>query len=297
MRRCEQCHDAASSHAWLPYPSRHFQAMNCEACHIPKVFTPARQQTDWTVIQPDGAPVVAYRGADGDPRAPATLLRGFQPVLLPREELDGTRKLTPHNLITTWYWVAGDPPAPVPLDTLRKVFLDGDDFRPEIKTLLDASHDGEVDAAELRLDTTAKADAIAARLAALGLKNPRIVGQIQPYSLHHGVATHSWAVRQCVECHGPASRTDTPIELASYVPGGVLPKMVADANVVWNGRMERTAGGRLVYRPATASVPLYVLGRDRWRLGDTLGMLALAGVMLGVGVHGGLRLLAARKVL
>jgi hypothetical protein len=41
---------------------------------------------------------------------------------------------------------------------------------------------------ELVLDTTSKASFIAARLSALGLDEPRIVGEVQPYAVHHGVA-------------------------------------------------------------------------------------------------------------
>ena len=38
MRRCENCHDAATSHqAWLPYVETHMAAMACETCHIPKL--------------------------------------------------------------------------------------------------------------------------------------------------------------------------------------------------------------------------------------------------------------------
>ena len=295
MRRCEQCHDAEPTHAWLPYPRRHFQALHCEACHVPKVFAPAREQTDWTLVRPDGTAAVAYRGAKGDPGKASTLLHGFQPVLLPREELDGTTRLTPHNLVTTWYWVAGDPPAPVALEVLRKATLQGDDFHPEVKTLLDADHDGRVSVAELRLDTPAKAEAVRARLAALGVKGPRIRGEVQPYGLHHGVATGSWAVRECADCHGPASRVTAPIELAGYIPGGVMPEPVADANVRWDGRMAVDGAGRLVYRPAMAPERIHVIGQDRWPAGDAIGLLAFSGAVLAVAVHGGLRVHAARK--
>ena len=88
MRRCEHCHNAETGHDWLPYTSRHLQALNCESCHIPRVYAPAREQTDWTVIQPDGSAATQTRGAD-DLRNPSSLLYGFQPVLLPRQELSG----------------------------------------------------------------------------------------------------------------------------------------------------------------------------------------------------------------
>lgn len=295
MRRCEQCHNAVTTHDWLPYPRRHFQAMNCEACHIPRVYAPAREMTDWTVVRLDSAAATLHRGAEGDPADPATLLHGFQPVLLPREELDGSRKLTPHNLVTTWYWVGGEPTAPVSTELLTKAFLEGDDYDPTIKMWLDVDGDGRLGNLELRLDTKAKVDAVAARLEAVGVKSPRIRGEIQPYSLHHGVATGNWAVRDCGECHGEESRVSMPIELAAYVPGGVLPEMIGDANVRWDGRMSLDVAGRLTYEPVTAPERIYVIGRDRWGAGDLLGALALVGSVLAVGVHGGLRVRSTRK--
>lgn len=295
MRRCEQCHDAEPTHDWLPYPRRHFQAMNCEACHVPQVFGPAREQTDWTVVGTDGQARVAYRGAEGDPGRVSTLQHGFQPVLLPREELDGTTRLTPHNLVASWYWVAGDPLVPVPRETLARAFLEGGRFRPEIVGLLDTDRDGQLAGAELRLDTPAKADAIRDRLVTLGVKNPRIRGEVQPYGLHHGVATETWAVRRCSECHGPVSRVGAPMVLAEYLPGGVVPVPVADANVRWEGRMEAEGTGQLVYRPSARLDRVHVIGRDRWVAGDAVGLLAVAGAVGAVAIHGGLRIRAARK--
>ena len=295
MRRCEHCHDAESSHDWLPYTRRHLQAVNCESCHVARIYAPAREQTDWTVIAPGGAAAATYRGTDGDPGKASTLLHGFQPILLPRQELNGSLKLTPHNLITTWYWVAGDPPVPVGLDLVRKAFLKGDDFHPDVKALLDTNRDGQIDPAELRLDTPAKADAIRARLEALGPSHPRIRGEIQPYSLHHGVATGTWAVRDCADCHGPESRVATAMELARYVPGGVLPTLVADANVRWDGTMSVDGAGRLSYQPVTTPVALHVIGLDRWKLGDLIGAGVVSMAVLAVFVHGGLRVRAARR--
>ncbi|MGC8643799.1 MAG: hypothetical protein ACP5XB_28395 [Isosphaeraceae bacterium] len=295
MRRCEYCHDAESGHEWLPYTRRHLQAINCESCHIPRVFAPAREQTDWTVIGLEGNAATAYRGSTDDPSKPSTLLHGFQPVLLPRQELGGSLKLTPHNLISTWFWVAGDPPVPVTVKQLRQVFLQGNDFQPEVKTLLDADHDGKVSSGELRLDTTAKVEAIRSRLERLGLKQARIQAEIQPYSLHHGVATGTYAVRECAECHSRESRVNASIELARYVPGGILPTLVADANTRCDGQMTIDTSGRLLYQPATAPVPLHVIGLNRWKVGDLIGAVAVTVVLLGVFVHGGLRVRSARK--
>ena len=184
---------------------------------------------------------------------------------------------------------------PVTVEQLRQAFLQGNDFQLDVKAVLDVDRDGKISPAELRLDTPAKTDAIRSRLERLGLKQPRIQAEIQPYSLHHGVATGSYAVRDCGECHGSESRVTASIELARYVPGGVLPAVVADANIQWDGTMSVDGAGRLIYQPATSPVPLHVIGLDRWKAGDLVGVMAVTAALLAVFVHGGLRVRAARK--
>ncbi len=293
MRRCENCHDAAVGHDWLPNLQRHLNALHCETCHIPHVYASAREQTDWTLPTLDGKARIGYRGVEGDPRSSTSLIEGYQPIILPRIELDGKRKWTPHNLLAVWYWIAGDPPAPVDLPLLTKALFQEGNIHPDIKKALDANGDGVVEDSEWRLDSPAKTEAVRVRLEALGLRGPRIRGEIQPYSLHHGVAGGQWAIRNCRECHDRESRLSAAMELAPYVPGGAMPERVGDANVEWSGRLFRDEAGRLLYEPATAG--LHVLGKDHWRWGDWLGLLTVLAVALAVVVHGGLRIRAARK--
>lgn len=295
MRRCESCHDAAVSHSWLPFPQRHFQAMNCESCHVPQVYAPARQQVDATVVDLAGNPLVSYRGISGPLGASTSLVRGYSPVLLPRQETDGTLKLTPHNLITSWYWVAGDASQRVSDAALKQAFLEGSTYHADIVAALDSNRDGQIDASELRLDSSQKVDAIRRRLEATGLKNPRIVATIQPQSLHHGVAAGRWATRQCAACHSRSSRTSTPMELARYLPGNVMPTLASNANVQLSGAFSHGASGELIYTPRPLNSGRYVIGHDRWLLIDLVGLLAVAMTIAGVAVHGGMRIRAARK--
>ena len=51
LRRCESCHSIQATHDWLPYKERHTEALSCETCHIPKMYAPARQYYDWTVLR------------------------------------------------------------------------------------------------------------------------------------------------------------------------------------------------------------------------------------------------------
>ncbi|RME87246.1 MAG: hypothetical protein D6770_09780, partial [Anaerolineae bacterium] len=231
MRRCESCHDASVSHAnWLPYIERHMSTLACESCHIPRLYAPAIEQYDWTVLTPDGEPRKVYRGIEGRRESSDTLISlvsGYQPVLLMRENVDGDTLLAPYNLITTWYWVYDDANGktrPVREVDLKAAWFDGDSYAPDVLAAFDANGDGRLDESELRIDSDAKRDVIAGRLESLGLQNVRIEGRIQPYSVNHNVANGDWALNDCTACHHENSRLTDGLEVATYVPAGVMPE-------------------------------------------------------------------------
>lgn len=296
-RRCESCHNAADSHDWLPYVDRHLAALDCETCHIPKLYAPARQVNDWTVVLPSGTAQTACRGVEvGHNPAEPLLLTGYEPVLLSRENADGATALAPFNLITSWYWVYGDPARPVPQRDLQAVWLDGDTYQKDILDAFDANGDGQLDETELVIDSADKKSLIAGRLAARGLENPRITGEVQPYSINHDVARGDWAIKDCDTCHTGDSRINEPILLASYLPNGVLPTL-GDGTLLGNGTLTVNGQGELYYNPNN-SVPngdLYVFGHDSVRWIDLLGALFFVGTLGAVGAHSTLRVRAARR--
>jgi thiosulfate reductase cytochrome b subunit len=296
MRRCESCHDAAPSHQWLPYTDRHLATVACETCHIPRLYGPALQAVDWTVLTTAAEPRRELRGVDGDPADARSLVTGYAPVLLSRRDADGSTRLAPYNLVTAWYWVYGAPARPVRLVDLTAAWLDGDHYAPAVLAALDADRDGALAASELVLDTPAKQAVIAARLAARGLANPRITGDVQPYSLSHGVADGEWAIRECRSCHGDNSRLTQPFALASAGPAGVAPALVAGTGTALGGNMIAGAHGGLDYQAVPAQSGLYLFGQSHVGWVDWLGLILLLGTMLAVVLHGGLRLFAALRL-
>ncbi len=289
MRRCEDCHDALQVHEeWLPNPRRHLRTMLCETCHVPRVHAPARQQTDWTVLTTMRGPRIEYRGTDGPIGDPATLLPGFEPVILPRHQKNGRIRHGPHNLCTCWSWVGGEPERPVRTRELEAAWFVGDAYHPDVVAALDEDGDGRLAREELRLDTEAKAAAVKARLEAVGVKAPRIAGWIQPLSLHHGVAPGAFATRRCETCHARESRLTRPFELSSYVPAGATAKLVGDSNIRMPGRTF-TSEGRLFYEPVPTASGRYVIGHDRAGWIDLVGAFLVIGTLLGVLAHALLR--------
>lgn len=291
MRRCESCHDTQGHADWLPYVERHMEQIACETCHIPKVYGPAVESYDWTVLRADGQPVSVCRGVENQGTSLSDLVTGFEPVLLERSNLDGQTILAPYNLISTWYWVYDSPDGtrPVQWEDLKAAFLAGDHYLPDVVAALDGNSDGALNETELRLDTAAKQQFVVKRLQVLGLSNPRIEAEIQPYSINHNVAGGDWATRECQSCHGNESRLAAPITLAGYLPGGVVPAFVSDTNTAASDGLQ-IADGALVYTPQLESHGLYVFGHTRVNWIDWFGAFFFVTVLLGISAHGGLRL-------
>ena len=295
MRRCESCHNSSATHDWLPYKERHLDAISCESCHIPKLFAPAGRAYDWTVLTSSGKPRIEYRGIDGQPGSVNTLITGYEPVLLPRRDVDDNLRLSPHNLITFWYWVQGDPERPVRLDDLKTAFFSGDKYHPEILSALDENKDGNLGETELVLNTPQKIAAIQNRLTAAGVEHPRIRGDVEPFGIHHNVANFEWVTRECTACHSSESRLYQPMLLSAHSPDGVTPQFVNATNLAIGGKILNDTNGQLIYRPQPRNGGLFVLGHDVVSWSNYAGMIAFMLVLLGIAVHGGSRVIAAKR--
>lgn len=300
MRNCDNCHNAQDTHDWLPYADQHMSALACESCHIPEVYAPAVQSYDWTVLTPDGKAVSTCRGTTGSTGTLNDLVTGYSPVLLPETNSTGGSMLTPYNLVTSWYWVydSNNGTRPVRLEDLKYAFF-GDGHEPsgyvqEIMAAFDTNGDGTLDENELILDIAEKTSAVADRLASLGLTNPRISGEIQPYAIHHSIASDEWATKDCAACHSDGSRTNMPVKLAESIPGGTLPTFTAGTDASANGEIY-SEDGALYYKPSTSEADLYIFGHDRVSWIDALGGIFFVGVLGAVSVHGGLRFFSSVK--
>lgn len=297
MRRCENCHDTNKSHAnWLPYIETHMEVVACETCHIPRMYAPAIQTYDWTVVTAKGAASTECRGVEGTPNQVTSLVTGYEPVLLNRTNIDGKTLLAPYNLITSFYWVYDDANGnkrPVRLVDLKAAYLDGESYAADIVSAFDADKDGKVSAAELTIDSPAKENLVKGKLSALGLSNPRIEGLIQPYSINHNVVKGENALNDCRACHNEGSRMTQPIKLADHAP--VVPVFDAANNVNGTGELVTGEDGALYYKPIPANDGIYIFGSSRVNWIDWFGALAFTGSLLGVLGHGTLRYLASRK--
>jgi thiosulfate reductase cytochrome b subunit len=295
MRQCVDCHDTANTHDWLPYKDTHMNAVSCESCHIPKMYTAALEQSDWTVLTLDGEAATTHRGVEGECGNPRDLMTGYNPILLLQERADGVTRLTPFNLITSWFWVQGDPERPVRLEDLKAVYLDGDGYQTDVLAAFDANGDGQLDEVELRIDSEFKENLIKERLKALGVQNPRIRGEVQPYNISHNVVADGWATKDCDACHSDDSRVSQPMSLGPYAPGGGTPSFAGNTGVSLSGQFHTDATGALYYKPDVMRENIYLPGHNSIAAVDIIGWLAVLGTLLGIIAHGGYRLFQSAR--
>jgi thiosulfate reductase cytochrome b subunit len=318
LRRCESCHDATSLHDWLPYKRRHFDSLACEACHVPAVYGPALQMLDWTLVDRDGQPQRHYRAVEGDPATADSLIHGFRPAMLARANVGGERKLAPFNLVSSWYWLAGEPQRPVSRQALRAALYPNGFLHSEVLRALDRDGNGGLQGDEWRLDTAERAEAVRQRLEASGLTAVTMAAEVTAFPISHNVVNGQWATRECRHCHGADSVLGAPFPLADYLPGELQPLLAVgladglaaglqavlaggsqpgaggtDSGAV--GEVAVTADGGLSLRPDARSEGYYILGLHRVPWVDLAGLLMFFGIVAGVAVHAVARYLARRK--
>ena len=308
---CQTCHEAQRGHGFLPYPERHLQVVACESCHIPRQFGPAEQMVDATLLDESGSPLVEYRGVEGEAaNLNVAYSHGSEPALLAvaqqpgsslesspapvhRENVVGTARLGPVNLVSRWYWTSGGNNEPVAREVLQQALMINGHYRPEVIAALDTDHDGRIDRRELRLDTESKRKTVERLLMAAGVKNPVIRSEVVTHRINHGVAAKSQALSDCLACHGADSRLKSGVVLASWTPGGVAPVWKGETPVP--GLIEMQAGGKVVLKPQPGvSQNLHVFGLTSKDWTDRLGLLMLVGVVLTVALHAGFRIAGRR---
>jgi octaheme c-type cytochrome (tetrathionate reductase family) len=251
-RRCESCHSLEGTHDWLPEPERHYRAVACEACHVPRLEMGARESIDHTVLTVEGKPLISYRGIDD--AAPEDLsqayITGYTPLLRVGKSALGRNQVLPYNLVTEWHWVDGDSHAPVPEAQLRAAWFDGDGYAATVLEVFDDNGDGQLDRRELRLDDNTRLMQIKERLRAAGVRNPRIRGEVRAYHIHHNIRHGKRVNRDCGACHTDDKQDMPGFELAPYAPAGVKPVLMQDTTaVVLDGHWDTSPDGSLRFVP------------------------------------------------
>lgn len=303
---CTCCHDPFAIHNRLPYKKRHIELLRCQSCHVPRIYGPALQTVDSTVLTTEGEPHTIYRGTDKSHLHGGSMntafLEGYRPFLFPLEKANRFNreetKISPFNLVTRWYWKSGKSSAPLPLSILRQVYLEDSNpgiYSRDILESFDSDGSGTLDEKELRLDTHAKLNLIKTRLQDLGVEDPQIAGTVESHLITHGVLSTSHMELNCSDCHEAGSRFGRDVPLAAYAPGGVVPEFIGDDGPIINGSVRVEPGGPVVLRRSPGIAGFYVLGHHRSGILDNIGIWVFILSLLAIAGHGFLRYVSALK--
>jgi thiosulfate reductase cytochrome b subunit len=286
---CLNCHDPMAAHASMQFMERHIRVLECQACHSDRLFGPARETVDQTVVAADGSPISYYRGfEDPGPPSGGSHTKGFSPYLLPVQPARGkSSKLVPFNLTTRFFWAAGKTGTPVPSETVRSAYFENGAYRQSIVRIFDRDGDGRLSYAELRIDTPVKLSTVKGRLESLGVDDPQIRGEVVAHKVSHGVISGSRIASDCGLCHKRDSRISANPELSPYTPVGAVVTFTKSDGGPGTGLTYESGGKLLMRRPTAEGV--YILGHSRDNLTDKAGFLMFLAVLAGVTVHAGLR--------
>jgi thiosulfate reductase cytochrome b subunit len=299
---CAYCHKTDEAHDYLPYSARHLAAVECESCHIPSIKGPALQTSDQTVVTLSGAGARVFRGMEAgvDEQFNVSYLEGYEPFLFGKRNRSGETTLAPFNPVTGWYWQSGKTNERAPLELVARAYLDGDGYAPEVLGLFDVDGNGSIDKQELMLDSQQKVELIAGRLAALGLVEPRIAGEVEFHAIGHGVVPGRLLSRDCSFCHGSVSRLTEDVPLSDRTPYGAELAIGKNTPVLIAAKLEKDEKGALFLNrtdfPAEFSNDgdRYIFGFSSRIWSGTLGFVLFLMTVLMLMVHGGYRVYTAK---
>lgn len=291
MPRCTDCHDAAATHDFLPYKTRHLDVLDCQSCHVPRIYGPALSVIDESVVTSRGGPVLEYAEKnESNESLNARLTEGVSPSLLPYRTSDGESRIGAFNFVANWYWINDANGRRVPPSVLKKVFLQGGQqkHRAEVVSLFDSNGNGRIDGNELLIRTEAQNRTVATWLKAAGIVQPRLIGQIDVHSIAHGIMHKEGVSASCDSCHDATGRLGSNITITQRIPSGA--HMAQGENVAQLTHGSLTVSTSVDWERRGIARTWYVFGHSRTTWSDTGGFIIFILSFLGVLLHGSYRI-------
>lgn len=303
--QCRCCHDPFVVHPHLPYKQRHMDVLECQSCHAPRLYGPAFRVVDRTVMTQNGGPRIEFRDIDtgkSHGENPNTqYITGYRPYLFagmvysPEENRDKL-KISPFNLVTHWYWRSATTGEPVDQEILKKVFFDRDHFVPDILEVFDSNQDNRLDSDELVLDSSRKIELIKKKLAAQGVGQPVISGEIKSHRIVHTVVPTKLMTLNCQDCHSRNSKIDGDVILAGHSPLAGTPEFSRQNTSIMNGKVVAGDRGELRLKRTADIAGRYIFGSSRIKGIDLVGFwIFLLGGLAVLG-HAAFRYAASKKI-
>ncbi|MBN2719245.1 MAG: cytochrome b/b6 domain-containing protein [Deltaproteobacteria bacterium] len=294
--KCTECHNALATHDFLPYKSRHLSVLDCQSCHVPKLYGPVLSTIDETVVNHRGNPVLLYAEAiDSKESLNAQLRAGISPSLLPYQDKTGKHKIGAFNFVVNWYWIDDNTGKRVSADVLKKAYLKNASggYTHEATALFDQNKNGKVEKSELIIKSTTQNKAVTQWLKNVGVKQPRMVGEISAYPIAHGITNKDGVLASCDACHDADGRFAGNIKVSDRLPAGGTLMLGKNMDRLTHGQL--LSSESLTWQRQGVEDTWYVFGFSRADWSDTGGFILFVLSFLGILAHGGYRFVTRKQ--
>jgi thiosulfate reductase cytochrome b subunit len=288
---CTDCHDPFKIHKHLPYKERHFKAVDCQACHVPRLYAPVLQSIDKTVITEKHLYPAEIRGMTiNNPQYINSQFNfGYRPFLLYYADEKNDSKISAYNLVTTWQWIDHKTNLPIPEHILKEVYFEGDFYRRDIAAMFDENSNGSLENNELVLNTPEKIKAISNKLKQLKVTEPKLSGTVFPVKVSHGIVHEKQLKPDCQSCHSQQSRLNRSILIAEHSPGIRYLKINDIQGVLTGYSLLETDDKKIVLIGKTDIPGRYIFGKSRKKTINQIGFGLFVLSLMGIAIHALLR--------
>jgi thiosulfate reductase cytochrome b subunit/Zn-finger protein len=293
---CTYCHNPEIIHDNMPYKKRHLETLSCQSCHIPSVSGPAFQSVDETIYSIENGRRAEIRGSNNTIDTPLNIkfISGYTPILFSSK--DGKKsKISPYNLITTWFWKDGLKGKRVDSDIIKNIFNKDEKYTDEILKLFDSNKDRVLSNNELIIDSPKKEKYLKDKLIEVGIKDPIIYGEVNSFKINHGVSSKKLMSRDCQSCHSRESRFGKRVLLADKKPLGAMVGISEKSKEIVKGIITFLPDGSVTLKRDGTINNFFIPGFNNNPLLDIFGIIIFISSILGIMIHGGLRYFYYKK--
>ncbi|MGL1902195.1 MAG: cytochrome b/b6 domain-containing protein [Fibrobacterales bacterium] len=254
---CTYCHTGEHSGIWKDRSDIHFKKLECQSCHTPTIKSPLLDTINNT-IRSNNAPVKIFKNVDTK-----GVITPFRPMLY-KTNIKSAYK--PYNNITEFYFYATTQKKRVPDSVIAQISLE---HSTEIHNYLDLNKDGWVTGNEQGPASGVYFDFMKTQLLEQGYSGIIVKKNYSFHHIAHNTVTAEYATKQCSECHSSQNAFSTI--LVSQGPTDSLSSFSCSED------------------------NLYIFGRECSSTVNLIGILTIIAVLIGIILHGGLRVIIRIK--
>ncbi len=255
---CTYCHTGEHSGIWQERSDIHFKKLACQSCHTPTLNAPVLKSINATIIDHSGNSLKAFHNVDS-----TGVISSFRPKLY---KTTPESKFAPYNRVEEHYFYSTQSNSRVPDSIIAAITLE---HQTEINSYLDTNKDKEISLQEKIPASGVYLDFVKIKLLEKGFEGVVVKSMWSFHAVAHNTVTGAYATKECTECHSSNNAFST-----TYVPS-------EPTEILQSFECSEDA--------------LYIFGNKCTSTINLMGIFAILTVLVGILLHGGLRIILRLK--